>query len=198
MEAQENTGYIVRLHWENMSELSTLVGQAYELSKQGHWDRLLVEWDESPLLARRCSRFQKDGSRWTFLHQAAFFGNEDACRILLRLGAAPNALSHDSHTPADIAKQKGFEYLSVLLRGATVTDVSIWGAPTDPDVLPSSNLWDEASERTAHEVLYVSYASSLVRIGKGRRYFVDALGRVIIGWHGTFDPPCGMDGESIV
>lgn len=35
----------------------------------------------------------------------------------------------------------------------------------------------------------------LVQILKGQRYFVDSMNRVLVGWHGTYDSPSGMDGE---
>lgn len=37
-----------------------------------------------------------------------------------------------------------------------------------------------------------------MKIPKDARYYVDALERPLIGWHGTFDPPSGMDGESLL
>lgn len=181
-----------------MSELNDLVERIYELAKQGEWGRVLAEWEESPLLGRRCSRHQNEGSRWSFLHQAAYFGNEVACRELIRLGSSPSALTHDSQAPADVAKSKGYGSLSELLRSAVSPDEKLWGAPMDPDVLPSSNRWDEAIEHRATGVLYVAYAGGLVIIEPGRRYYTDSFGRVIIGWHGSFDPPSGMDGESML
>lgn len=68
----------------------------------------------------------------------------------------------------------------------------------DPDVLPSSNRWGEATEANASTDLFVAYGGGLVRISKGSPYFTDCLGRVLVGWHGTFNPPCGMDGESML
>ena len=45
-----------------MSELQTLIDDAYEEAKAGHWDRLMTKWHTSKILARRCSRFQKKRS----------------------------------------------------------------------------------------------------------------------------------------
>ena len=57
-----------------MSEFQNLVTKAYEQAKSGNWDQVMSEWKEIPLLARRCSRYQRRSSGWTFLHQAAYFG----------------------------------------------------------------------------------------------------------------------------
>lgn len=75
---------------------------------------------------------------------------------------------------------------------------SLWAPPTDPALLPSSCLWTEASERRAQAPMRVAYAGGVVKIAEGARYFVDRSERVLVGWHGTFDPPCGMDGESML
>lgn len=32
----------------------------------------------------------------------------------------------------------------------------------------------------------------------GSRYFADEFERTLVGWHGTYDPPRGMDGESMM
>lgn len=78
-----------------MSELQDLITHSYEQAKSGYWDRVLSEWTEFPLIARWCSRFQKDSSGWTFLHQAAYFGNQGACLELIRLGASVGKASND-------------------------------------------------------------------------------------------------------
>lgn len=181
-----------------MSELQGLITSLYDQAKSGYWDRVLSEWKELPLIARRCSRFQKSSSGWTFLHQAAFFGNQDACLELIRLGASTGNPSHDGKTAADIALEKGHTTLASQLRRALQDKDSLWVASADPDLLPCSNLWGEAVEHRAHEVLLVAYAGGVVRIPLGARYFTDSFARILVGWHGTYDPPCGMDGESIL
>lgn len=181
-----------------MSELQTLIDEAYEEAKAGHWDRLMTKWQTSKILARRCSRFQKKGSGWTFLHQAAYFGCENACHLLIELGACINAETHDRRTAADIAKQKGYKNLATFLLKATITESELWSTPKDPDVLPGSNQWHEAKEMIATSEMYVAYAGGLVQISKDQRYFVDSMNRVLVGWHGTYDPPSGMDGESML
>ncbi|WP_420126180.1 ankyrin repeat domain-containing protein [Longimicrobium sp.] len=181
-----------------MSELQTVVEQLYRLAKSGQWDHLISEWTESAVLANRCSRYAKPGSAWTFLHQAAHSGNERACRILISRGASVAALTHDSRSPAHVAEQRGHHDLAALLRQASAGTDPLWLPPADPDVLPSSSRWGEATEAVAQTVLFVAYAGSLVRISRGTRYFVDSFGRVLVGWHGTYNPPRGMDGYSMV
>ena len=90
-----------------MSELQSLIEKAYQTAKSGEWGRLLSEWENSAVLAKRCSRYSKPGSSWSFLHQAAYFGNERACRVLIGLGASTEAQTHESLTPAEVAAQKG-------------------------------------------------------------------------------------------
>ncbi len=175
-----------------VNEFQRLIEEAYEEAKQGHWHKLLEDWAKAPALGNRCSRYQKSGSGWTFLHQAAYFGHEAACRDLIRRGAAIDARTHDSRTPADVAKQKGHTKLAELLEQTCIRDKELWGPPTDPEVLPSSNRWDEGKSALATADIFVAYGGTLIRIPKGSRYFMDDMGRVLIGWHGTYDPPGGM------
>ena len=181
-----------------MSELQGVIEQAYEMAKSAQWDRLLLEWKNSDVLVNRCSRYTKPGSLWSFLHQAAYFGNEQACRALISRGASVEALTHDYRTPADVAEKRGHHALAVFLRNASTGKASLWAPPIDPDVRPSSNRWHEATQEKARTELFVAYGGGLVRIPKGVPYFVDSLNRVLIGWHGTFNPPCGMDGNSMI
>ncbi|WP_416769033.1 ankyrin repeat domain-containing protein [Pseudomonas sp. RHF3.3-3] len=179
-----------------MSALHNLVEQAYEQAKHGKWDPLLSEWNEWPQIARRCCHYQKASSGWTFLHQAAYFGHEAACRALIRAGASLDSMTGKEQTAADIARDQGHSRLAELLRRAAQVSKVHWVSPNDPDLLPSSSAWSEATERRAQEAMLVAYAGGVVRIAKGARYFADSFERTLVGWHGTYDPPCGMDGES--
>jgi uncharacterized protein len=181
-----------------VNELQKLVEVAYEQAKIGEWDRVLSGWREMPLLARQCSRYQKESSGWGFLHQAAYFGNEAACRELIRLGASVGSLSSKGKTSVDISLERGHVAVASLLQRALLDKESIWATAIDPDLRPSSALWGEAVEYRASEVLLVSYAGGIVKIPNGARHFEDSFGRILIGWHGTYDPPCGMDGESMI
>lgn len=180
-----------------MSELRGVIEKAYEMAKSGHWDRLMSDWETSDVLANRCSRYSDSDSSWTFLHQAAYFGNEQACRELIRRGAPLDALTRESRKPADVAEQQGYRELEEILRNASI-DSDLWEPPVDPDVLPSSNRWGEATPAQAHTQLFVGYGGGVVSIPKCTPYFTDSLGRVLVGWHGTFNPPSGMDGGSML
>ncbi|MCG7602210.1 hypothetical protein MHM84_20975 [Halomonas sp. McH1-25] len=141
-----------------MSELQTYTEEVYEQAKMGDWDRVFSEWREIPFIANRCSRYQKESSGWTFLHQAAYFGHEEACRKLIRLGASAGRQAHDGKLAADISQEKGHTALAALLRRALQDEESLWAASNDPDLRPSSNFWGEAIERQAAGGMLVAYA----------------------------------------
>lgn len=42
------------------------------------------------------------------------------------------------------------------------------------------------------------YAGGVVRIRPGDTYYVDKAGAVLVGWHGTYDPPCDMEGYAMI
>ena len=177
----------------------TNVDEAYEEAKRGAWDGLLVHWKHHPKLAVRCSRYQKITSGWTFLHQAAYFGHEAACRELIRLGCDIDAATAKRELPADIAAKRNHSKLAALLQSVSDPDAdSLWRAPSKLRLLPSSNRWSEALERRALHAMEVAYGGGSVKIPKGSRYYVDAFERTLIGWHGTFDPPCGMTADSML
>jgi len=42
----------------------------------------------------------------------------------------------------------------------------------------------------------VPYAGSFVSIKKGDAYWETPDKKVVIGWHGSYNPPCDMDGNA--
>ncbi|MES1176676.1 MAG: ankyrin repeat domain-containing protein [Myxococcales bacterium] len=180
-----------------MKEQEQLIEQLYEQAKRGDWDEVLEAWRTAGLV-RECGKHQKESSGWTFLHQAAYWGHELACRELIRAGAPAGALSRERQTPADVAMDRQHATLALLLRRASQSGESVWKAPKDAALLPSSSLWEDAQQRQALELRRVAYAGGVVTIPAGARYYVDSFERTLVGWHGTYDPPCGMDGESMV
>lgn len=181
-----------------MGEVQRSIERIYELAKAGDWVPVLSMWRDIPSLAQQCSRFQKSTSGWTFLHQAAYFGHEIACRELIRLGADVGLRSKEGKQAADVAQDRNHDALADVLRQASKVADSLWSAPSDPDLLPSSNLWWEASQRRATHPMRIAYGGGIVHIPAGSRYFVDSFGRTLVGWHGTYDPPCGMEGDSML
>ena len=181
-----------------MSEQQQSIKSAYEEAKRGDWEKVLSTWRRDLHLAQECSRYQKPSSGWTFLHQAAFFGRVAGCCELIRLGAAVDTLSSERQSAADIAEEHKHSALASFLRRASPGEESLWCAPQASNLLPSSPLWEEAEERRASEAMCVAYGGGIVKIPVGSRYFVDLFERTLVGWHGTYDPPCGMDGEPMV
>lgn len=64
----------------------------------------------------------------------------------------------------------------------------------DDDVLASSPLWEEAMPVRIRETIRVHYASGIVKASpESGMVWVDLEARVLVGWHGTVQPPRGMD-----
>lgn len=174
------------------------IEQLHALADAGDWRPVLAAWERDVVLAQACSRFRCPKTGQRFLHAAARHGNEAACRELLRLGANAGArASVGGQSAVDTAKAAGHPSLAALLTRATEEDGSLWEPPASAALWPSSHLWSEATEREAANAFSVAYGGGVVNIPAGARYFVDALGRTLVGWHGTFNPPCGMDGETM-
>lgn len=179
-------------------EIFRYVERLYPLAKAGKWDVLWASVAGETMIAAACSRYAKRSSAWTFLHQAAYSGHVASARALIRLGASPTKDSNEGQKPADVADTRGHKSLGDLLRAASTTADSAWSPPTELDLLPSSKAWDEATERRAWREMRVGYGGGCVVIPRNSRFFVDSFGRILIGWHGTHDPPGGMNGESMV
>jgi uncharacterized protein len=189
---------MVALSQPSENALREQVERLYALARSGTWDRVWLSLAGEHDLARACSRYTKPSSGWTFLHQAAYAGNEAAVRVLLRLGASLSAKTKDGETAREVAIVRGHGDLAALLRDAEVGASNLWEPSSDPDLLPSSSAWFPSFERRPWRELHVSYARGHVVIPAGARYYVDAFERILVGWHGTYDPPSGMDGESMV
>lgn len=174
------------------------VERLYAHAKAGEWSEVWLALAGERELAAACSRYAKASSGWTFLHQAAYAGDEAAVRVLVRLGASLSATSMEGETARDVARKRGHAALDEVMREAESGARSAWAPSADEELLPSSSAWDQHQERRAWHELHVGYAGGRIVIPAGARYFVDAFERVIVGWHGTYDPPSGMDGESML
>nr|UMO78831.1 Ankyrin repeat domain containing protein [Pandoravirus belohorizontensis] len=165
------------------------IDQMYLGAKAGKWGKVLGALDADAGLAQKAAAYVRPGSGWTFVHQAAFWGREGACRALFKRGASPSATTDDGLLPDAVARQRGHDELAAWL--AAFADKT--GATR-----PCSRAFNEASERRATAAFHVPYAGGMVRVRAGSRYFVDACDCVLIGWHGSYDPPFGMDGIDLV
>lgn len=174
------------------------IAQAYALARRGSWDALRKMWSNDRELLIACSRYRKPGSRWTFLHQAAYFGQEPAIRDLIAVGASTTFAGTDDTTPAAAARRRGHHCIADLIEHAARGAEALWGPPKDPALLPASCLWSEARERLAERNLIFAYAGSTASVPAGKRYYVDSFGRALIGWHGTYNPPKDMGGYSLL
>ena len=183
-----------------MAEGRKSVEEHYEQAKRGSWELVLPVWQSDQRFAGGCSRYQNPFSGWTFLHQAARFGHEEACRQLIRLGASLGTLTYANETVQDVALKHHHHRLASLLRHAHLDPErdSSWSPPRDAALLPSSNRWEEAQERRASQLMRVVYCGSVITIPAGSRYFVDSFERTLIGFHGTYDPPSDMGCGSMV
>jgi hypothetical protein len=69
----------------------------------------------------------------------------------------------------------------------------------DSTLMASSCTWSEGKRTVATCDFQVGYGGGAgVEVKKGSNIWFDSYGRVLVGWHGTHSPPCGMDGESMV
>lgn len=181
-----------------MPALLERVEHLYVAAKSGMWADVWRALAGERELAAACSRYVKRTSGWTFLHQAAHAGDEAAVRVLLRLGASLSSRSKEGDTARAIAVKCGHSHLAALMGDAEVGAADLWEPAPEPDLLPSSRAWASHAKRVALRELRVGYGGGCVVIPAGDWYYVDSFERVLVGWHGTYNPPSGMDGESMV
>lgn len=181
-----------------MTATASTIASLHTLALQGDWDEVLSAWNADPALAMACSRHRAADSGRAFLHAAAQHGNEAACREMIRWGSDAAMTDNDGNDAAALATAAGHSELAALLKRVSATSDSLWAPPTTPTLRPSSGLWHEASERKAESTFNVAYGGGTVTIHAGERYFVDSFERPLIGWHGSYDPPCGMDGDTML
>jgi hypothetical protein len=77
----------------------------------------------------------------------------------------------------------------------------LWTPPTTEEthLLAASNLWSEAQRRSVSEELKVKYGGGVARSRPDKgEIWVDKSSRVLVGWHGTTQPPSDMGSESMV
>lgn len=172
------------------------IESTYHQCASGNWDNVLATFDKNPSYGAEVCRFVNDDSQWTVLHHACNQGNITAVSRALGLGANHASQDRAGKTPLDIAQERGHAECADFLIENSMN--SVWRPSPDPTLWPSSSKWDEAQLRTCTHPMSVGYGGGQVQIRTGSRYYVDNLNRVLIGWHGTYSPPCGMDGSPMV
>lgn len=66
-------------------------------------------------LAREVAFYKRQGSLWTFLHQACYWNNVAIARTLLEWGADVMAVSADGLTPEDVCRQRDATTCALLI-----------------------------------------------------------------------------------
>jgi uncharacterized protein len=170
----------------------------YRLGKQGRWNFILPMFEINPYLGAVASRYVKETSGWTLLHQAAYFGEFDAVKRLMTLGADPSIKGKDGKTAAEVAMERDHKSLHNFIENRTCG--GLWEPVRDPRIWPSSNKFRDGkiTKKICESTRIVGYGGGEVVLRPGQTYYVDDLDRVIVGWHGSTDPPCGMDGDPMI
>jgi len=90
-----------------------------DLAAEGDFDAVFPIVEADPRVVNLC---RPGGTgKWTMLHQAASFGNAEACQRLLELRANPTLKNSSRQTPADVAEDFDQEDVMDLLRVAEET-----------------------------------------------------------------------------
>ena len=81
-----------------------------------------------------------------------------------------------------------------LKRGFPLRDCYVPPSPEESHLLAASHLWGQAQKRSISEELKIKYGGGIAvaRPDKGD-IWIDRCARVLVGWHGTTQPPRGME-----
>jgi uncharacterized protein len=173
-----------------------------ELALSGRWDDFCAQCRREPSACATAVRRDKSPGGEYILHLAAAAGRDDSASLCVRYGADVNAPDSTGSLASETAARHGFVDLARRLEGAALSSSWRWDvkmpAFPDPAVFPASNRWREARAVRAAFPRSFSYAGGEARIARGGVYYADSWGRGIVGWHGSTDPPCGMDGEPMI
>jgi len=161
-----------------------MIDDLYFLAKHNRWSVIVSIIEKREQKARRIAAYVHPHSGWTFLHQAAYHDNAWAAVVLLAHGAV---LSNDIGKIATVDKLRVRRVFDLANRSTT-------------KVMARSPSFTEATRRVlpADQCVLVPYAGGVVEIHGTKDYWTDSQGRVLVGWHGSHSPPCGMDGMSLV
>jgi len=91
-------------------------------------------------------------------------------------------------TAAAVVKERKMSFGSVRRQSS---------GPED-DAIPESGLEHPWTQVTTRKQMQVRYAGAVLTIRAGQSIYLDRDDRVVVGWHGSIQPPSDMEGHSIV
>lgn len=161
------------------------------------WDEALERVRADSSFGRALAHARHPKTKWRAIHYAAKFGQLELTKELIRHGAHP-VLPVSGKRPVDLAKEGGHSSVVGVLYDVQANSSANWSPPEDSSLWPSSCWWESGRKTTSKEPKRIAYAGGIVELAAGETRFEDTYGRTLIGWHGTYNPPCGMDGDSVI
>lgn len=147
-EEEEKEQFVPR-QFSSVPTLSQLVTSSpLELSKRAHVQLLYQDLKMTGVLNysvaaqhnlhKEIAAFQNDGSRWTFLMQATYWGDEQLVRWLLLQGSDVSVRNADNQNSLDVALQLNKPGISEVLRKALERKLAsaATGSPNSPTSVP--------------------------------------------------------------
>jgi hypothetical protein len=105
-------------------------------------------------------------------------------------------LSYNFLLTFPLPRSRGHESLAKVLDPKESSVGDNW--KPKPGRWAASSRFREARKTKSTIDFEAAYAGGVVNVSAGQIIYEDNLGRLLVGWHGTYSPPCGMDGESLV
>jgi len=178
-----------------MEEEEKKFEELFEQAKKSEWKTIEETFKRNPKFGGEAVRYVDRRTGWTLLHEAVCLRSEEGIGLCLRYGADPTKKTNDDKLIIDFVEDD--PKLVQRLAAAVIHDKN-WSPVANPNLMAASNRYSEAVSKVAESTMKVAYAGGVVTILAGCNYYADAWGRVLIGWHGSFNPPRGMGGESML
>jgi hypothetical protein len=174
-------------------EIMSNCNHTYYLAKCGQWEKVMnvLTTPKDKLIENDQLRANKTSSGWTILHQAVYWNRLDICKTLVEEYGAP-VFPSSGGSLMDIAIQ--YEVLPNHLSPHRNEKIKEWLS----QFRPISSHYSQGKPNIAQQEFRVQYASRVIPICINKTYYTDNKGHVLVGWHGSINPPCGMDGESMM
>lgn len=94
--------------------------ELYTNGKNGNWKPVEEAMFGDYRFGGKIARYVRQTSGWTLLHQAAFWNDSEACKLLIRFGASVKKRSNDGETPIDVAQKESYFKVVELLQKADI------------------------------------------------------------------------------